>query len=35
MRSQIMDDKQLEGAVRQNLTNGFEEDLRYLKKNLQ
>jgi len=35
MRSQIMDDKQLEGAVRQNLTNGFEEDLRYLKKNFQ
>jgi hypothetical protein len=30
MKSQMMDDKQLEGAVRQNLNNGFEEDLRYL-----
>ncbi len=30
MKSQMMDDKQLEGAVRQNLNKGFEEDLRYL-----
>lgn len=29
-KSPMMDDKQLEGAVRQNLNNGFEEDLRYL-----
>lgn len=30
LKSQMMDDKQLEGAVRQTLNNGFEEDLRYL-----
>jgi hypothetical protein len=35
LKSQMMDDKQLEGAVRQNLNNGFEEDLRYLKTKLQ
>ena len=35
MRSQMMDDKQLEGAVRQALSNSFEEDLRYLRTKLQ
>ena len=30
MKSQIMDDKQLESALRQNLSNGFDDDLRYL-----
>jgi hypothetical protein len=30
MKSQMMDDKQLEGAVRQFLNNGFDDDLRYL-----
>lgn len=29
-KSQMMDDKQLEGAVRQTLNNGFDDDLRYL-----
>ena len=30
MKSQMMDDKQLEGAVRQFLNNGFDDDVRYL-----
>jgi len=30
MKSQFMDDKQLEGTVRQFLDNGFGDDLRYL-----
>lgn len=30
MRSSIMDDTQLEGAIRQTLNSGFEDDLRYL-----
>ena len=30
MKSQMMDDKQLEGAIRQTLNNGFDDDLRYL-----
>jgi hypothetical protein len=30
MKSQMMDDKQLEGAVRQTLNSGFDDDLRYL-----
>jgi hypothetical protein len=30
MKSQFMDDKQLEGAVREFLNNGFSDDLRYL-----
>ncbi len=29
-KSSMMDDKQLEGAVRQTLNDGFNEDLRYL-----
>jgi hypothetical protein len=29
-KSPMMDDKQLEGAVRQTLNNGFNDDLRYL-----
>jgi hypothetical protein len=29
-KSPMMDDKQLEGAVRQTLNNGFDEDMRYL-----
>ncbi len=32
MQSKFMDDKQLEGAVRQFLNGGFEDDLRYLSK---
>lgn len=30
MKSRIMDDKQLEGAVREFLNGGFDDDLRYL-----
>ena len=30
MQSKMMDDKQLEGAVKQFLNNGFDDDLRYL-----
>lgn len=30
MKSPTMDDKQLEGAVRQTLNNGFDDDMRYL-----
>ncbi len=30
MKSPMMDDKQLEGAVRQTLNNGFDDDMRYL-----
>ncbi len=30
MKSQFMDEKQLEGAVRQFMNNGFDDDLRYL-----
>ena len=30
MKSPMMDDKQLEGAVREFLNNGFDDDLRYL-----
>ena len=30
MKSPNMDDKQLEGAVRQTLNNGFDDDMRYL-----
>ncbi len=30
MKSQMMDDKQLEGAVRQTLNSGFDDDMRYL-----
>lgn len=30
MKSQVMDDKQLEGAVRQSLNGNFDDDLRYL-----
>ncbi len=29
-KSPMMDDKQLEGAVRQTLNNGFDDDMRYL-----
>lgn len=29
-KSQMMDDKQLEGAVKQTLNDGFNEDIRYL-----
>lgn len=29
-KSPMMDDKQLEGAVRQTLNNGFDDDIRYL-----
>lgn len=32
MRSKIMDDKQLEGAVRQFLNGAFDDDMRYLMK---
>lgn len=35
MTSQVMDDRQLEGALRQTLSNSFDEDLRYLKTKLQ
>jgi hypothetical protein len=35
MRSQMMDDKQLEGVLRQALSNSFDEDLRYLKTKMQ
>jgi hypothetical protein len=30
MKSQFMDDKQLEGAVKEFMNNGFDDDLRYL-----
>ena len=30
MKSQVMDEKQLEGTVREFLNNGFDDDLRYL-----
>ncbi len=30
MKSSVMDDRTLEGAIRQTLDNGFEDDLRYL-----
>jgi hypothetical protein len=32
MKSKFMDDKQLEGAVKQFLDNGFSDDVRYLNK---
>jgi len=35
MKSQLMDDKQLEEAVRQVLSRGFDEDLRYLRTKMQ
>jgi hypothetical protein len=32
MKSKLMDDKQLEGAVKQFLNDGFNDDVRYLNK---
>ena len=32
MKSKFMDDKQLEGALKQFLDNGFSDDVRYLNK---
>lgn len=32
MQSKLLDDKQLEGAIKQFLNGGFEDDLRYLNK---
>ena len=35
MTSQVMDDRQLEGALRERLNNSFHEDIRYLKTKIQ